>query len=64
MNELQATLEAKRADMVRRHEMVTAQLREQQTAIAGAVAAIDEMLRELAAGNDAPQADATEVHAG
>ena len=46
---LQAVLEAKRKDLIARHEMVTTQLREQQIALAGAVAAVDEMLRELEA---------------
>lgn len=48
MNEaLRAALEKKRAELIERQAMVTAQLREQQIALAGAVAAVDEMLREM-----------------
>lgn len=56
---LQAVLEAKRKDLIARHEMVTTQLREQQIALAGAVAAVDEMLRELEAEKEqaAPNGD-------
>jgi len=49
-HELIAALEKKRAELIERHKLVTEQLREQQIALAGAVAAVDEMLREMAAG--------------
>lgn len=50
MNEaLRASLEKKRVELIERHRLVTEQLREQQIALAGAVAAVDEMLRELEA---------------
>ena len=48
-HELIAALEKKRAELIERHKLVTEQLREQQIALAGAVAAVDEMLRELEA---------------
>ena len=58
-HELIAALEKKRAELIERHEMVTTQLREQQIALAGAVAAVDEMLREMAAEKEqaAPNGD-------
>lgn len=60
MNEvLRASLEKKRGELIERHRLVTEQLREQQIALAGAVAAVDEMLRELEAekGQAAEHAD-------
>lgn len=48
-HELIAALEKKRGELIERHKLVTEQLREQQIALAGAVAAVDEMLRELEA---------------
>ena len=48
-HELIAALEKKRVELIERHKLVTEQLREQQIALAGAVAAVDEMLRELEA---------------
>jgi len=58
-HELIAALEKKRAELIERHKLVTEQLREQQIALAGAVAAVDEMLRELEAEKEqaAPNGD-------
>lgn len=56
MNEqpdLKTTLEAKRAELIGRHGQVQQELATQMTALAGAIAVVDEMLAALAT-DDAP----------